>query len=225
VIHEQNAFAGLTNRKLAGMASTVLTGFRSCEGLSNESIWVGNPVRQSIIDMSTGSSSKENVNSDKDEQKPINVLILGGSQGASSLNEQLPKALSKCVDGLRVRVLHQTGQGRSDVVNASYKSKSGFESVLVEEFVEQMDVAYRWAHLVICRAGAMTISELMAMGKPSVLVPYPHAAGDHQTKNARVMVKTGAATMVADDALSSNEFITQITTLLQSESKLKQANV
>lgn len=217
IIHEQNAFAGLTNRKLAGMAKTVLTGFRSCEGLPADSIWVGNPVRQSINSM-----SEDGQNKNRSKGEILNVLILGGSQGASSLNQYLPAALAQCINGLKVRVLHQAGKGNSQQVRDSYKSQSGFESVLIEEFIDEMDVAYRWAHIVICRAGAMTIAELMAMGKPSVLVPYPHAAGDHQTKNAKVMVHTDAAIMVKDSGIKSNDFIQEVSKLMRSKERLEQ---
>lgn len=216
IIHEQNAFAGLTNRKLAGMAKTVLTGFRSCEGLPADSIWVGNPVRHSINKISEDTKNKSKLNGEI-----LNVLVLGGSQGASSLNQNLPASLSKCVKGLKVRVLHQAGQGNLQQVRDSYKAQTGFESVLVEEFIDEMDVAYRWAHIVICRAGAMTIAELMAMGRPSVLVPYPYAAGDHQTKNAKVMVNTDAAIMVKDSEMSSSNFIQEVSSLMRSKERLE----
>ena len=222
VIHEQNAYAGLTNQKLSSLADSVLTGFRSCEGLSETSIWVGNPVRNSISTKAKAAVEKNTTPKQGDSQ---NVLILGGSQGAKSLNESLPNCLASFAKDIDLRVWHQTGADKSTDVNDSYQQLSHFKSVLVEEFINDIDVAYAWADLVICRAGAMTIAELMAAGKPAILVPFPHAAGDHQTKNAKFMVNTDAAILATDDSLNSNKFAQQVKSLLNSPDRLRQMSI
>ena len=211
IIHEQNAYAGLTNRKLSGVAHSILTGFRSSEGLPETSIWVGNPVRKEIA---------IKIRTDQDQDGTFKVLILGGSQGAKSLNENLPASLAEVAKQQPLRIWHQTGAGKSASVNESYANLTDFKSALVEEFIADIEVAYSWADIVICRAGAMTIAELMASGKPSVLVPFPHAAGDHQTKNARFMVKAEAAILIADNQLNQPQFNKQLLKLLASPEKL-----
>ncbi|MGH1427085.1 MAG: undecaprenyldiphospho-muramoylpentapeptide beta-N-acetylglucosaminyltransferase [Arenicella sp.] len=214
IIHEQNAYAGFTNQKLSSFADSILTGFRSCEGLPETSIWVGNPVRPEIAQQAKQASKKTD--------KAMNLLILGGSQGAKSLNDALPDCLASIAKDKEIRVWHQTGAEKSESVNARYQKLSNFKSVLVEEFIHDINVAYAWADLVVCRAGAMTISELMAAGKPAILVPFPHAAGDHQTKNARFMVNSDAAVLAADDSLTSNQFVQQLKSLLISPERLQQ---
>ena len=211
IIHEQNAYAGLTNRKLAAIADSILTGFRSCEGLPETSIWVGNPVRKEI---------EIKIRTDQDQDGTFKILILGGSQGAKSLNENLPASISEIAAKQPIRVWHQTGAGKSADVNKNYLGLDQFKSVIVEEFITNIEVAYSWADIVICRAGAMTISELMAAGKPAVLIPFPYAAGDHQTKNARFMVQAEAAILIADDQLNQPQFTKKLLKLLASPEKL-----
>lgn len=215
VIHEQNAFAGLTNQKLSKIADSVLTGFRSCEGLPETSIWVGNPVRKEIEIKARNQSLNQS-------QDVINILVLGGSQGAKSLNDFLPSCLGEVAKNISVRIWHQAGTNKSTNVNESYQKFKEFKTVLVEEFINDMATAYAWADIVICRAGAMTIAELTAAGKPSVLVPFPYAAGDHQTKNAKSMVKAEAAILIADAQINSPAFSGQLVKLLNSPEKLKQ---
>ena len=211
IIHEQNAYAGLTNRKLAPIADSILTGFRSCEGLPETSIWVGNPVRKEI---------EIKIRTDQDQDGTFKILILGGSQGAKSLNDNLPTRLSEIAAKQPLRVWHQTGAEKSVDVNGKYQDLHQFKSVLVEEFITDIEVAYSWADIVICRSGAMTISELLAAGKPAVLVPFPYAAGDHQTKNARFMVQAEAGIVIADDQLNQPQFTKQLLKLLTSPEKL-----
>ncbi len=223
VIHEQNAYAGFTNQKLSSFADSILTGFRSCEGLPETSIWVGNPVRKEIAAEAIIQKQKQATEKTKDKSK--NVLVLGGSQGAKSLNESLPDCLSGVAKDVSLRVWHQGGAGKSAAVNTNYQQLANFKSVLVEEFIDDINVAYAWADLVICRAGAMTISELMAAGKPSILVPFPHAAGDHQTKNAKFMVNTNAAILSSDDSLGTTKFAQQLKSLLRSQERLQQMSI
>jgi UDP-N-acetylglucosamine--N-acetylmuramyl-(pentapeptide) pyrophosphoryl-undecaprenol N-acetylglucosamine transferase len=127
---------------------------------------------------------------------PLHLLVVGGSQGAASLNRSVPPG----VRGLScpVEVRHQAGRGNASEVAQRYASLRGVE---VEEYIEDMEAAYRWAHLVVSRAGALTVAELAAAGRPAVLVPYPFAAGGHQEANARAAADRGAAVCVPDALL------------------------
>ena len=187
VVHEQNAVAGLTNKYLAKIASRVLTGFPNVAGLNQDAEWVGNPVRKSISPNNPQSSG-------------INILIVGGSQGAHSFNEKLPTIFAQLGLGEgQTQIWHQTGRGRHQEVIKAYKTNN--ISAKVSEFIDDMAAAYQWADLLICRAGAMTIAECCAAGLPSLLVPYPFSAGDHQLKNAQALVDIGAARLISNQQL------------------------
>lgn len=181
VVHEQNAVAGLTNKYLAKLANAVLTGFPSVIDMPNSARWVGNPVRASI---QPGSES---------EYGQVNVLVIGGSQGAHSFNEKLPQVFANLNDPT-LSIWHQSGRDRRVSVEAKY-NQLGL-SVKVSEFIEDMAAAYQWADLLVCRAGAMTIAECCAAAKPAVLIPFPFSAGDHQIRNAEALVAVGGACML-----------------------------
>ena len=181
VIHEQNAAAGLTNRYLAPLASTVLCGFDGAFGTNQKAQWVGNPLRAQI-------QPKENTHV---PHQPLRILVVGGSLGALALNDALPRVLRQF--GQQVEVLHQCGKGRSDVVRLAYQHA---ESVTVQDFIADMASAYQWADVVICRAGALTVSEIAQTGVAAIFVPLPQAVDDHQAKNALSLVNAGAALMV-----------------------------
>ena len=206
VIHEQNAVAGLTNKYLARVAEKVLTGFPSVEDLPEDARWVGNPVRDTIV-------PADNTESDR-----INVLIIGGSQGAHSFNVKLP-GVFKQLEHRNLSIWHQSGRDKADSVKAGYES-SGV-SARVTEFIEDMASAYQWADLLICRAGAMTIAECCASATPALLIPFPFSAGDHQTKNAQVMVEAGGARMLANDQLQQPAMLDALRDLLADKQKLK----
>jgi UDP-N-acetylglucosamine--N-acetylmuramyl-(pentapeptide) pyrophosphoryl-undecaprenol N-acetylglucosamine transferase len=188
VVHEQNRLPGLTNRVLARTAQRVLTGFAD---VFPRGEWVGNPVRESI------SALPEPAERYAGRDGPLHLLVLGGSQGAQSLNAALPEVLRRRGSRLPVTVRHQCGARHFDKARASYMN-AGIEADVVP-FEDDMAGAYAWADLVICRAGALTLAELAAAGVPAILVPYPHAVDDHQTKNAQAMVAAGAARLVAED--------------------------
>ena len=223
VVHEQNAVAGLTNRYLSKIASRVLTGFPDVSGLTQDATWVGNPVRESIYQRNT-------------ERAGINVLIIGGSQGAHSLNEKLPAIFAKLGLGTQVlsnqdaskshnssvepiNVWHQTGKNRSSDVTAAYQVHN--IPAKVSEFIEDMGAAYQWADLLVCRAGAMTIAECCAAGLPSLLVPYPFSAGDHQLKNAEALVNIGAAKLLLNKELDEPLACEILGDLLADKKRLK----
>lgn len=207
VVHEQNAVAGLTNRYLAKIATKVLSGFPNVLGLPSSTQWVGNPVRQEIAELE-----------DSDEQNnKINILIIGGSQGAYSFNTYLPKILA--AQTADISIWHQSGKGSQEQVEQSYQAENC--QAKVTDFIEDMAAAYQWSDLLICRAGAMTIAECCAAQKPALLVPYPFSAGDHQLKNAEAMAEVGAAVVVDNSTLQDATINTQIAQLLSDKSQLK----
>ena len=194
VIHEQNSIAGLANRVLARFATRVVCGFP--DALPN-SRWVGNPVRPEIAQLA---NPAERI---ADRQPPLRLLVLGGSLGAAAINEMVPKGLSLLAEEDRPQVVHQAGEKHLAKLQQNY-SEAGVRANCVA-FIEVMAGAYEWADLVICRAGALTLAELCAVGVGSVLVPFPQAVDDHQTRNAEYLVERGAALLFAQDAqLASN---------------------
>ncbi|HZP65292.1 MAG TPA: undecaprenyldiphospho-muramoylpentapeptide beta-N-acetylglucosaminyltransferase [Rudaea sp.] len=187
VVHEQNRIAGVTNRMLARFARRVLTGFA---GVFRDEQWVGNPVRAAIAalpppDVRYAARSGA-----------LRLLVLGGSQGARSLNTALPEVLRRSSARVPAVVRHQSGEVHFDRTREAYRA-AGVEAEVVP-FENDMAAAYGWADLVICRAGALTLAELAAAGVPAILVPYPHAVDDHQTKNAEALVAAGAARLVPE---------------------------
>ncbi len=192
VIHEQNAIPGLTNRWLARIAARVLEGFPGSFPASVGAQATGNPLRQAIGLMPAPAEIGDD--------RPLHLLIVGGSLGAQALNERVPLALASIPDGQRPQVRHQAGRGKADVTANAYRAQ-GIEAE-VTEFVDEMAEAYDWADLVICRSGALTVSELMAAGVAAILVPFPFAVDDHQTANARFLSEAGAAEVIQQDALN-----------------------
>ena len=207
VVHEQNAVAGLTNKYLAKLANRVLAGFPNVEGLPNTTRWVGNPVRESIHPEDANTSNT------------LNVLIVGGSQGAHSFNTKLPIVFGGR-DTSSISIWHQSGQGRSEDVTKLYQANS--IDAKVSEFIDDMAMAYAWADLLICRSGAMTIAECCAAAKPALLVPYPFSAGDHQEKNALTMVNVGAGKMVLNHQIDQAEFDQALNSMLSDKNALRE---
>lgn len=191
LVHEQNRAPGLTNRVLARLARRVLCGFPdSFRGLETET--VGNPVRTEIAIVPPPAqrfAGREGVR---------RLLVLGGSQGARALNLALPRALASLRGELRVEVRHQCGQSLREETERAYAEAGVTASV--EPFIDDMAAAYGWADLVVCRAGALTLAELCAAGIGSVLVPFPQAVDDHQTRNAEYLVERGAARLIPQSA-------------------------
>lgn len=182
VIHEQNSVAGLTNQVLARIADRVLEAF---PGALKQAEHCGNPVR---ADMLIDDDPVQRIAS---RQGPLQVLVVGGSQGARVLNETLPGAIASLPTALRPQVTHQCGRGNLAAVQSAY-AEAGVDAV-VREFIEDVAAQYLKADLVVCRAGAMTVAELAAIGVGSILVPFPFAVDDHQTGNARYLSDRGAA--------------------------------
>lgn len=183
LVHEQNRAAGLTNKVLARLARRVLVGFP--QTFARE-VHVGNPVREAIAAVPPPEQRGF------DHSGPLRLLVLGGSQGARALNAAVPAALAAL--GAPVDVRHQAGEKLLDEARAAYAAAA--VSAQVEPFIADMAAAYAWADLVVCRAGALTLAELCAVGVGSVLVPFPQAVDDHQTRNAEYLVERGAAVLL-----------------------------
>jgi UDP-N-acetylglucosamine--N-acetylmuramyl-(pentapeptide) pyrophosphoryl-undecaprenol N-acetylglucosamine transferase len=203
VIHEQNAIAGLTNRVLSHMADRVLLGLplmgsrewgvgsgkasplSTSHSPLSKGIWVGNPVRPEIAAVAAPAERLAG------REGPLRLLVIGGSLGASALNERVPLALARIPAELRPQVRHQSGRKHLDILKGHY-ADAGVEAECLD-FIGDMAAAYAWADVVICRAGALTVAEVAASGSAALFVPFPFAVDDHQTANARFLADAGAA--------------------------------
>lgn len=191
VIHEQNSVPGLANRVLAVVADRVLTGFPE---VMPKGTWVGNPVRHEITQLPSPAERMAG------REGPLNLLVVGGSLGALALNNTVPKGLALMEPACRPNVVHQSGEQHLEALKQNY-AEAGVQAHCVS-FIEDMAGAYGWADLVICRAGALTIAELAAVGVPAILVPFPHAVDDHQTGNARFLTLAGGAFLLPQTELT-----------------------
>lgn len=212
VIHEQNAKAGLTNRLLSHFATTVLQAFPHAFSNSVSAITVGNPVRSAILQIS---HTKKNA----DRKKPWHILILGGSQGAAAINQLIVDWIAQCIDRESFLLWHQTGQKDVEFVQKSYEQCSAC-IYYVAPFIEKMEEAYAWADVVICRAGALTVSEVAASGVPSILIPYPYAADDHQYANAQFLERAGAGKVFRESELTAEKLNHYLQNLISSPERL-----
>ncbi|AOY88749.1 undecaprenyldiphospho-muramoylpentapeptide beta-N-acetylglucosaminyltransferase [Marinobacter salinus] len=194
VIHEQNAIAGMTNRILVRFAETVLEAFPGSFGGGVVTRCTGNPVRQDLAKLTAPEQRMAG------RAGSLRLLVVGGSLGAQVFNEQLPEALALLPQDERPEVRHQCGEKNLDAARAAYE-QHGVEA-RVEPFIKDMAEAYGWADVVLCRAGALTVSELCAAGIGAILVPFPHAVDDHQTKNGQQMVQAGAAMLIPQRRLT-----------------------
>ena len=197
LIHEQNAVAGTTNKLLAKIAKAVMVAFPSAFiGQKNRYV-LGNPVRQELIKAKT----------ENNFSKCLNILIVGGSLGAKALNDILPVQLKQVAAFGPVQVRHQTGQAMLTEVQQAYAGAPENLSAEVTAFIDNMADAYRWADLVICRAGALTVSEVACAGVAAVFVPLPSAIDDHQTANANWLVEQGAALLWPQRDLNNKNLV------------------
>ncbi len=212
IIHEQNAVAGLTNRLLARLARVVLQAFPGSFPANIKSVTVGNPVRADIAALAEPATRLGS------RQGAIRLLVLGGSQGALVLNKLVPAALARLPAELRPTVWHQAGSLTIDTARESYEKQS--LAVELVPFIDDMAGAYAWADLVVCRAGALTVAELSAVGLPAIFVPYPAAVDDHQTANAQPMADAGAAAIMAERDMSDESLASLLQNWLSSREDL-----
>ena len=216
IVHEQNAAAGMTNKLLSKIASRVLLGFNDAKeqfsGAADKVHTVGNPVRDEIWQVKSkpvGINADARVNTfesrfenTSEHKQGLNMLVVGGSLGAQILNETVPETCG-VLEGLSIK--HQCGKGNSESVAQAYKSVGAdMAKVDVSDFIDDMAAAYEWADFIVCRAGALTVSEVAAAGRAAIFVPLPFAVDDHQTKNAQSLVKQNAALMIAQSVLKKN---------------------
>ncbi|GGY68200.1 undecaprenyldiphospho-muramoylpentapeptide beta-N-acetylglucosaminyltransferase [Marinobacter zhanjiangensis] len=194
LVHEQNAVAGMTNRILVRFAETVMEAFPGSFGNGVVTRCTGNPVRSDVAAIPAPDERMAG------RTGRVRVLVVGGSLGARAINERMPAAVARLAEEERPDVRHQCGERNHDAALAAYESAGVDASV--EPFIKDMAEAYAWADLVVCRAGALTISELCAAGVGALLVPFPHAVDDHQTRNADYMVKAGAALLLPQHKLT-----------------------
>ena len=205
VVHEQNAIPGMTNRTLARLARRVLQAFpQAFEGRAGVET-TGNPVRGPILNLAPPAERYAG------REGPIRLLVVGGSLGALAINRILPQALARIPEESRPQVWHQTGRQHLEATQSAY-AEAGIEASVVS-FIDRMDRAYEWADLVLCRAGALTVSEIEIAGLPAVFVPFPHAVDDHQTANARHMEQQGAARLIQQSELDAERLATVLTEL------------
>jgi UDP-N-acetylglucosamine--N-acetylmuramyl-(pentapeptide) pyrophosphoryl-undecaprenol N-acetylglucosamine transferase len=194
VLHEQNAVAGLANKMLARFAEQILVGFP--DALKN-AVWTGNPVRRDIAAMPAPEQRYRNRTGN------LKVLVVGGSLGAQALNEAMPRALALMPQSRRPEVTHQAGEKHLAMVEREYRQAGITATALA--FIRDMAEAYAMADVVICRAGALTVSEVAAAGIASVLVPFPSAVDDHQTANARYLSERSAAVLLPQTELTPSK--------------------
>lgn len=207
VVQEQNILPGITNKIMGRFASRIHVSFDESLGFFNAGkvMMSGNPVRQIILD-----ARKRRDQRKADEQTRLfTLLVAGGSQGARSINKAMVEALGFLTDKENLHVIHQTGETDCEAVRDAYV-REGI-SAEVSAFYTDMDVQYERADLVICRAGATTLSEITVMGLPSVLIPFPFAADNHQVKNAMSLVDKKAAEMIEDKELTGGFLAGRIT--------------
>ena len=211
-LHEQNAVVGLTNRLLSRLANCVFEAFPGAFLKSDKVMYVGNPVRADIEQV--GASMPEFAT----HERPIRILVLGGSQGALAINEAMPEALAqlKSAGPATVpEVRHQTGAAQLEPTLSAY-ANAGFEptsKLTISAFIDDMAAAYAWADLVIGRSGASTVTEIAVAGRASILVPYPHHKDQQQLHNARWLSAAGAATIIEQQLLSGDRLATEISSL------------
>jgi UDP-N-acetylglucosamine--N-acetylmuramyl-(pentapeptide) pyrophosphoryl-undecaprenol N-acetylglucosamine transferase len=210
LIHEQNAAPGLTNRLLGRWVDRICTSFAEmdCSFKKSRTVLTGNPLRSGMEDC-----------------PPVpggipHLLVFGGSRGARAINDavlaMLPE-LTRFKD--RLTIQHQTGSEDYERIRQRYR-EAGWEAAEVVPFIDQMAAAYARSHLVICRAGATTLAELTACGRPAILIPYPYAAADHQTANAQALASRGAALMLPQADLTPELLAHLVSDLLDDRERL-----
>ena len=194
ILHEQNSVAGMANKVLASVADKVFAAFPNALPKAQ---WVGNPLRQAFL------QQPEPAERFAGRSGPLKVLVVGGSLGAKALNDIVPQAVALLPVEARPQVVHQSGAKQIDALRANYAA-AGVQAELTP-FIEDTAQAFADADLVICRAGASTVTELAAVGVAAIYVPFPHAVDDHQTTNAHFMVDAGGGWLMPQPALNAQK--------------------
>lgn len=194
ILHEQNSVAGMANKVLASVADKVFAAFPNALPKAQ---WVGNPLRQAFL------QQPEPAERFAGRSGPLKVLVVGGSLGAKALNDIVPQAVALLPAEARPQVVHQSGAKQIDALRANYAA-AGVQAELTP-FIEDTAQAFADADLVICRAGASTVTELAAVGVAAIYVPFPHAVDDHQTTNAHFMVDAGGGWLMPQPAFNAQK--------------------
>lgn len=209
VLHEANSVAGTANQALAKIAMRTLTGFP--DTIENAE-WVGNPIREAF-DVIESPTERYQARDGR-----LSILVVGGSLGAAALNEAVPAALALIPQEARPHVIHQAGEKHLEDLERRYAQLD--IAADIHSFIEDMPAAYAQADLVICRAGAMTVSEIAACGVASCLIPFPHAIDDHQTANARFLADANAAVLLSQTSLNPKDLAFMIQNMNRDDLRL-----
>ena len=210
LIHEQNAVAGFTNTQLSRVAKTVCQAFPNTFAQSAKVITTGNPVRQDIVALA---APEQRYQQREAAQQALKVLVVGGSLGAQALNNCVPLALKQLA--VPLQVYHQCGQNKQEETLAAYQDAPAQLQVEVQPFIEDMAKAYAEADLIICRAGALTVTEVATAGVAAIFVPLPSAVDDHQTANARFLENLGAAKICPQASMTPDSLKEMLTPMMQ----------
>ena len=207
VIHEQNTVAGMTNKMLSHFATQVVEAFPDTFDKKVKAVYAGNPVRSDIEDINAPAERYEQASN-----KAVKVLVIGGSLGATALNENLPYVFHAIKEKCNFEIVHQTGLRHLESAKQSYQQYAVQAEVL--DYIDDMSTMYRWADLVICRAGALTVSEIAIVGLAAVFIPFPYAVDDHQYFNAKYLADNDAAIVTRQANIQSTEFISMLEKLM-----------
>lgn len=199
LIHEQNSVAGLTNRALAVMAKSVMQAFPNTFPENPKVTTTGNPIRVELLNIPLPQTRFA------DRQGPLRILVLGGSQGARSINQKMAGALNQYPRSNEIMIWHQTGQLDYQAVKNTYQKI--LIKTQVNAFIDDIASAYAWADLIVCRSGALTVSEIAAIGVASIFIPYPHAVDNHQFYNGRFLEQAGAAIIIPEESLTEVDLV------------------
>jgi len=223
IIHEQNSIAGRTNRFLIinrsanaaieGLPDSFTSFIKFLMSYPDDLVYLGNPVRDEILNI------QKTLRPFPDKLKKPRIFIMGGSQGARSINMAVPEAINLLSQDLPMEVIHDTGENDFDVVNEKYID-FGIDAE-VTSFNTNIEKAYEWADLLIGRAGAMTVSETSAIGLPSILIPFPYALDNHQLFNAQFLEKKGGALIIKDKDLNPKVLAAKIQSIFKEQGKLE----
>ncbi|MGS2717740.1 undecaprenyldiphospho-muramoylpentapeptide beta-N-acetylglucosaminyltransferase [Eionea flava] len=220
IIHEQNSVAGSTNKLLNKLAAKTLSAF---PGALPNAVHVGNPVRSDIVNLHQSVAS--GCLTAQASNNTFHLLITGGSLGAKAINDVMPHAIAELLSTIKeknlplnIEVLHQTGQGKQSTVTEAY-AQLGIKAT-TEEFIGDVAAAYQWADVVICRAGALTVSEIAVASVPAIFIPLPSAIDNHQYHNAKWLVDSEASLLIEQQSLTSTELAKCLTQLAADHQKL-----
>lgn len=220
-VHEQNSYPGSANRLLGRWAHRVFLSFADTHGFfdASRTALIGNPVRAELVAL--GEKNDKAVAGDADTwDRPRRLLVVGGSLGAHPINEAVCAALQGLKDR-NFEIMHQTGKADFAEVRAAYEAAGWKDSeAQVEPFISDMAAAYGWADMVLCRAGATTVAELAVTGTPSLLVPFPQAAHDHQTANAKSLESAGAAVILMQNLLGEVDLAESLDTIFATPARV-----